>query len=173
MTQMPRLPDPHASAPILFGEVATSTLLPWPWALERLRGARNYWVATARPDGRPHSRPLWAVWLEDGLWFCTGSLAVKNLASNPQVSVNLEGGDETVILEGVAEKITAEDDLLRFVEAYNPKYDWTARPVDGEIADVNGSVGPAYRVRPRVVFGWQSDMRDPTRWTFPPEADRT
>jgi hypothetical protein len=32
---------------------------------------------------------------------------------------------------------------------------------------VNGNVGPAYRVTPRVVFGWQSDMRDPTRWTFP------
>ena len=29
-----------------------------------------------------------------------------------------------------------------------------------------------YWVRPRVVFGWQSDMRDPTRWTFTDPAFR-
>jgi hypothetical protein len=164
---MQRLPEPQASPPILFGETATSALLPWPWAAERLSGVRNYWVATVRPNGRPHSRPLWGVWLEDGLWFYTGSLAIKNLAANPEVSVNLEGGDEAVILEGVAEKVTAPADLQRFVEAYNPKYGWTAYPADGEISDATGNVGPAYRVTPRVVFGWQTDMHHPTRWTFP------
>jgi hypothetical protein len=167
---MTPLPTPRASAPILFGERAASALLPWAWAAERLTRARSFWVATTRPDGRPHCRPLWAVWLEDGLWFCTGSLAIANLTSNPAVSVNLDDGDEVVILEGTAEKVTSEADLQRFVEAYNPKYDWTARPEHGAITDVNGNVGPAYRVRPRVVFGWQADMQDPTRWTFPPEA---
>jgi hypothetical protein len=164
---MHRLPEPQAAPPILFGETAASALLPWSWAVERLAGARNYWVATVRPNGRPHCRPLWGVWLEDGLWFYTGSLAIKNLAANSEVSVNLEGGDEAVILEGVAEKVTAPVDLQRFVEAYNPKYSWTAYPADGEISDATGNVGPAYRVTPRVVFAWQTDMRDPTRWTFP------
>jgi hypothetical protein len=168
---MPPLPEPLAAPPILFGEPSSpAALLPWAWAVERLASARNYWVATVRPDGRPHCRPLWAVWLEDGLWFCTGSLAIKNLVQNREVSVNLEGGDESLILEGVAEKVSALDDLQRFVAAYNPKYDWSARPVDGEITDVNGNVGPAYRVRPRVVFGWRSDMRDTTRWSFPADG---
>ena len=31
-------------------------LLPWSWVQERLTTARNYWIATARPDGRPHDR---------------------------------------------------------------------------------------------------------------------
>jgi len=26
-------------------------------------------------------------------------------------------------------------------------------------------------MRPRVVYGWQVEMRDPTRRTFPPSAD--
>jgi Pyridoxamine 5'-phosphate oxidase len=164
---MHRLPEPQASPPIMFGERATSVLLPWSWAVERLSSARNYWVATVRPGGRPHCRPLWAVWLEDGLWFYTGSLAIRNLAASPEVSVNLEGGDEPLILEGVANKVTDHDALQRFVDAYNPKYSWSARPADGQIADDSGGVGPAYRVRPRLVFGWQSGMRDPTRWTFP------
>ena len=171
---MHRLPEPQASPPVLFGETATSALLPWSWAAERLTGARNYWVATVQPDGRPHCRPLWAVWLEDGLWFTTGSRqAVRGLRSNPNVSVNLEDGTEALILEGVAEQVTTLADLHRFVAAYNAKYDHTAVVDGGEIADAEGPIGPAYRARPRVVFGWQSDMRDPTRWTFRSEAAPT
>lgn len=165
---MHRLPEPQASAPILFGEQVTSALLPWAWAAERLAGARNYWVATVRPDGRPHCRPLWAVLLEDGLWFTTGSRqAVRALRGNPEVSINLEDGGESLILEGTADEIRTSPDLERFVAAYNAKYDHTAAVNGDEIADADGPIGPAYRVRPRVVFGWQTDMRDPTRWTFP------
>ncbi|MGE3913443.1 MAG: pyridoxamine 5'-phosphate oxidase family protein [Chloroflexota bacterium] len=170
MTAIRPLPVPVAAAPVLFGETATSALLPWAWAVERLTAARNYWVVAVRPDGRPHSRPLWCVWLEDGLWFTTGSQAVRSLRANPQVSVNLEDGSEVLILEGVAEEVTVSTDLERFVAAYNAKYSHTAR-VDGEnIADAEGPIGPAFRVRPRVVYGWQAEMHDPTRWTFPPDA---
>ena len=165
---MDRLPEPQAAPPILFLERATSALLPWAWAVERLADAHNYWVAVVRADSRPHCRPLWAVWLEDGLWFTTGSpQLVRGLRSNPNVSVNLEDGGEALILEGVAEEVRGASDLERFVAAYNGKYDHTAVVADGEIADADGPIGPAYRVRPRVLFGWRADMRDPTRWTFP------
>jgi hypothetical protein len=149
------LPEPHASAPTLFGETATSALLPWSWAAARLADAHNYWVVTVRPDGRPHARPLWC------------SQAVRSLNTNPQVSVNLEDGSESLIVEGVAQKVSAPSDLARFVAAYNAKYNHTARPEYGQIADKDGPIGPAYRVRPRVVYGWRADMGDPTRWTFP------
>ena len=48
-------------------------LLPWTWALERLQPARNYWLATTRPDGRPHVMPVWGVWVENRFYFSTGS----------------------------------------------------------------------------------------------------
>ena len=36
-------------------------LLPWGFAEERMAAAQNYWVATVRPDGRPHLTPAWGV----------------------------------------------------------------------------------------------------------------
>jgi hypothetical protein len=167
---MPPLPVPAASPPTLFGETATSALLPWSWAVERLTTPRNYWIATVRPSGRPHCRPHWGVWLADGFWFCTGSQAAGNLAENRQLSVHLESGTDVLIVEGFAERVTVPDDLERFVSAYNAKYDHTARVSGTEIADAEGDIGPAYRVRPRVVYGWQAEMRDPTRWSFPGDA---
>src|SRR5256885_13744588 len=38
-------------------------LLPFEWAEERLRDARNYWVATVGPGG-PHLMAVWGVWLD-------------------------------------------------------------------------------------------------------------
>jgi hypothetical protein len=167
MSEIIPLPEPQVSAPTLFGETAKSGLLPWTWAAAKLTYAHNYWVVTVRPDGRPHARPLWCLWLADGLWFTTGSQAVRSLRANPQVSVNLEDGTEVLILEGAAEAVSVVADLDRFVEAYNRKYNHTAKVADGAIADADGPIGPAYRVRPRAVYGWRADMADPTRWTFP------
>ena len=42
-------------------------MLRWNWAAERLEQARNYWVSTSRPDGRPHAMPVWGIWLDDAL----------------------------------------------------------------------------------------------------------
>ena len=63
--------------------------------------------------------------------------------------------------------MTGAGRLQGFLAAYNPKYDWDAVVIDGEVTDSAGAAGPAYRVRPRVVFGWDADMRAPTRWSFP------
>nr|WP_132058650.1 pyridoxamine 5'-phosphate oxidase family protein [Halorussus amylolyticus] len=103
--------------------------LPWPFVAERLAGDRNYWVSTTRPDGRPHARPVWGVWV-DGTLYCGGGERtrwVRNLARNPGVVVHREDAEEVVIVEGRAEKITAETadaDLVESVDAaYEQKYD--------------------------------------------------
>jgi hypothetical protein len=114
--------------------------------------------------------PCGGVWLSDGFWFSTGSLARHNLAANPQITLHLESGDEVVILEGVAAAVTGAGRLQGFLAAYNRKYDWDATATDDQVIDSAGAAGPAYRVRPGVVFGWDADMRAPTRWSF---ADST
>jgi hypothetical protein len=158
--------EPTPAAPILFGvQMPPGDLLPWSWALERLLGARNYWIATVRPDGRPHARPVWGVWQESRFWFSTGSLARHNLLVNPEITVHLENGDEVLVLEGIAEPVAGEV-LAPALPAYNVKYSWTARATETGLTDDQGTVGPAFAVMPRVVFGWESDMRTPTRWTF-------
>jgi Pyridoxamine 5'-phosphate oxidase len=47
-------------------------LLPWKWAEDRLKKSRQYWIATTRPDGRPHVMVIWALWLDGKLYFSTG-----------------------------------------------------------------------------------------------------
>jgi len=106
------------------------------------------------------------VWLPDGFWFSTGSLARHNLVANPQITVHLDSGDQVVIVEGVAVAVSGAARLQAFLAAYNPKYGWDLAAAGDGVADSAGAAGPAYRVRPRVVFGWDADMRAPTRWSF-------
>lgn len=95
---MDALATPTAALPVLYGAPAPpGDLLPWSWAEQQLVTARTYWIATTRPDGRPHCRPVWGVWLPDGFWFSTGSLARHKVAANPQISMHLERGDQVVI----------------------------------------------------------------------------
>src|SRR5260370_19730906 len=93
--------DPEPSQPRMFGGYVGSARLPWGWATERLSRARTYWIATTRPTGQPHSRPVWGVCLDNTFYFSTGSLAAQNLASQPAITVHLAWGNEVVILEGV------------------------------------------------------------------------
>jgi hypothetical protein len=151
----------------MFGSPAPAgELLPWAWAEERLRGAREYWIATTRRDGAPHCRPVWGVWLDDGYWFSTGSLARRNITENPVISVHTGDGREVVIIEGVARIERDLASMQAMCDAYGPKYDYPLTVADGEVHDSSGTGGPAYRVVPHRVFGWDQDMASPTRWSF-------
>lgn len=58
-TKAPRQPEPRREPLQAPGSYPFPTgpeeMLPWAPALERLATARNYWLATTRPDGRPHA----------------------------------------------------------------------------------------------------------------------
>jgi hypothetical protein len=152
----------------MFGGHLEPVLLPWAWATERLTHARNYWIATTRLDDRPHTRPVWGVWLDDAFYFSTGSLAAESLPHRPEITVHLESGSEVVIIEGLAHVVGERELVVRIVDTYNPKYHWEIDPDD--------LPGPFYEVRPRVVFGWISDDSgldggagfhgSATRWRF-------
>src|SRR5512140_2813390 len=75
---------------------------------ERLSGERNIWIATVRPDGRPHLVPVWFSWVEKKIYVCTepGSVKGRNLRINTRVALALEGGTHPVISEGLAQFIT-------------------------------------------------------------------
>jgi len=121
--------------------------LPWTWARQQLIEARNYWVVSVLPDGRPHSRPVWGVWLDEQFYFDTGSRIGSNLLERPEVTVHLESGDQVVIIEGRAERVVDEATQDRFLASYNPKYN----------SALAAPPGLVFAVRPRVGFGWLSD----------------
>jgi hypothetical protein len=131
--------------------------LSWSHVVERMQAPRNYWVATARPDGRPHTMPVWGVWVEGTLYFGGGpkTLWSRNLAANPQVVVHLESGDDVVIIEGTVERITDPDHpmMAKIDDVYEVKYDMRHGP-------------PVWVLRPRVAFAWTQFPKDATRWVF-------
>jgi nitroimidazol reductase NimA-like FMN-containing flavoprotein (pyridoxamine 5'-phosphate oxidase superfamily) len=69
----------RASAPAF---APPGSLLDWDWVLELLAAARSAWLATVRPDGRPHASPLWVVVVDRRIWFSTSATTAKarNLA---------------------------------------------------------------------------------------------
>jgi hypothetical protein len=161
------LPEPKLEAPLLYGQrPPRDSLLPWSWAVKRLEAAMEYWVVTVRPDGRPHARPVWGIWLPQGFWFFTGGLARENLQSNPHISVHLESGKEVLVMEGESNREADPDVLASICATYSAKYSYKVQPVGDQVADEEGNRGPAFRVVPRVAFGWEDDMSYPTRWRF-------
>jgi hypothetical protein len=161
----PRQTEPEASWPEAppsygFGKNA-ARMLPWSHAVERLERARYYWLATTRPDGRPHVTPVWGVWVEGALYFdgLPTTRWARNLATNPALSVHLDNGDDVVILEGVVEELSTDPELgSRIVAAWNRKY--------GRLhPDPTGS--GILRLRPRAARAWSNEsLEDGTRWSF-------
>lgn len=161
----PQASRPHMPGYGILDADAGRGLLPWSWAAERMAKSHNYWVATTRPDGRPHVMPVWGVWLDDGFYFSTGAGTRKaqNLAANPRCVVCSECADEAIIVEGVVEEVTAQSLPPQFKDAYVEKYKW----------DVDPSEGGIYVVRPRVAFAFIENADDfagsATRWRFSDE----
>jgi hypothetical protein len=143
-------------------------LLPWSFVDERMASARNYWICTTRPNGRPHAAPVWGIWLDGTFYFGTDGRSVKgrNLVANPEMVVHLESGDEVVIFEGVARPISTADSGLvqRIADQYSAKYDFRPDPASVD--------APFLALEPRVVFAWlETDFpRTATRWTWPEMA---
>jgi len=132
-------------------------MLPWTWVEGQLEASRNYWIVTVRSDGSPHSAPVWGLWVDGRVVFSTSPNSRKgqNLARDPRIVINLESGDEVVILEGEVATIALDDAIA---DLYEAKYDY--RP---------GGEGDWYSLRPGVIYAWREEdyPRSVTRFTFP------
>lgn len=148
---------------------APKTRLRWDAVVDRLVAARNYWLCTVRPDGRPHAVPVWGVWMEaapDGpAFYFDGSPQTRharNLAHNPHVAVHLESGDQVVIVEGVARAMAKPASALAAAPArdYGRKYESYIPSPD------QWDAGGLYRVTPLSALAWTNFTDDPTKFVF-------
>jgi hypothetical protein len=122
--------------------------LPWNRVSEWLTAARNYWVCTTRPDGRPRDDQC------------------AQPQCQPALVLHLESGNQVVIVEGTAMRLDDRSLLARFGEAYQAKYDW---PLSREDLDPANPDAAFYAVRPRVVLSWGTATEigeTITRWSF-------
>ena len=101
----------------------------------RLAEETIIWLATTRPDGRPHLIAIWFVHFDGALWIATGADSVKitNLRANPAVSVSLESGMRSAVGEGTA-RIIAPPFPRTVVDAFLERFDWDI--ADGSDADM-------------------------------------
>jgi nitroimidazol reductase NimA-like FMN-containing flavoprotein (pyridoxamine 5'-phosphate oxidase superfamily) len=151
------------------------TALTWAETSERIGAGDTYWLSTVDADGRPHLRPVLAVWVDGALHFCTGPKTRKgrNLARNPQCAVALASEGLDVVLDGTASKVLDEARLRRAADAYATKYDWHVTVRDGAFRDAEGAptAGPPpyelYEVVLTSVVAHGTDGRfASTRWQF-------
>lgn len=154
----------RAHLPPEYGLPADAPQLPWSYVDERMTAAKHYWVATISPDGSPCVRPVDGIWIDGRLYF-GGSPESKwrrNIAADPRISVNLEDGDEAVILEGKADVVRPDRSTAeKLAEVSNAKYGYGQKPEDYE-ADA------FLEFNPQRALAWKLLFKDATRWTFGP-----
>jgi hypothetical protein len=120
-------------------------------------------VATTTPDGSPHLAAVWGLWLDNAFHFSTGgrSRKARNLAADPRCVVIPDHAEESVVVEGVAERTTDPEALAILLATYQRKYD------SGFPDPVHN---PVFAVHPRIVFGIiereAKFSRTATRWVF-------
>ena len=132
----------------MYGQPSEHPPLDWEWVQEQLESAGTYWVIPRRrPDGYPHPRPVWGVWLDDALHLSIGSPVIRRaLAADPRVTVHLESGTDVVVVEGRRHPRRGHRGPA-VLAAYDAKYDWQYD---------EARYGPISRVAPQTVLAWRT-----------------
>jgi len=137
--------------------------LAWPDVEAKLESATVYWIASTRPDGRPHVIPRDGTWLDGGLYYGGSPETVhfRNISANPEIVVHIGDGMEAIIVEGAVE-IEKPDDAMakRLSDASFEKY-----PQYGRM-DPSMYMGGVSVLRPRRVLAWTSFTENATRFRF-------
>ena len=121
---------------------------------QRLREEPIVWFTTVRPDGRPHTVPVWFLW--DGETFLIfsqpGNLKIRNLQGNPHITLALDGtkqGGDVVTVEGEAE-LLSEPSRNILVPAFGEKYASMIVDADRLVEDYSQPI----RIKPTKFIAW-------------------
>ena len=120
----------------------------WEETVSALERAELFWITTVRADGRPHTSPLVAVWLDGALHFSTGADEQKavNLRTNAHVILttgcNQWDRGLDVVVEGDADQVDDDSTLRRLADG-----------VENEMGRPLAVPGPRWGVPPRRRHG--------------------
>jgi len=118
---------------------------------QRLRDDLIVWLATVRPDGRPHLAAVWFLW--DGetvLIFSKPNQKMRNLRTHPQVTLALDdtqGGDDPLVIEGTA-TLLPQGAITPELEAYAKKYAGQFAAMKWTPAQMAQSYTESFRITP-------------------------
>jgi Pyridoxamine 5'-phosphate oxidase len=114
--------NPVSADPMTAGAMSSA---PWATAGATLEAVpATYWLATVRPDGAPHVRPVLAAWVDGGLFFSAGenTRKARNLVRDSRCVVTVEQEPLDLVLEGRAVKVRDAPTLRRVTDAYAKVY---------------------------------------------------
>jgi nitroimidazol reductase NimA-like FMN-containing flavoprotein (pyridoxamine 5'-phosphate oxidase superfamily) len=139
-------------------------LLTWEEVRSKLEKERTYWVASVRPDGRPHVIPKDGVWIDD-TWYYGGmptTVHHRNLRTNPAVAMHIGGETDAVIVEGSAQNVVPPRELAqKLADITNEKYKHYGMENTAETYDRG-----IWTLRAERVVAWNLLFEDATRFTF-------
>lgn len=155
-----------------------NAVLPWSKARDGLIASNTpdipFFLGTVRPDGRPHSAGIGALWYDGDLYITSSPKARKarNMAANPActISVRLPGLD--LVLEGKVQRVTDKPTLEKVAALYR-EGGWPAQ-VEGDAFTAPFSAPSAgkppwyvYRFTFDTAFGVATaEPGGATRWKF-------
>ena len=169
----PETADPATELDTRFSEDGAAALS-WAEARRLLERAELSWLSTIHRHGRPHVTPVLTVVVDGTVRFCTGAgeQKARNLGDHPEVAVttgvNVLQGDIDVVVEGTAQRVVDEAELLRIADAYEVKYGprWRFDVAEAAFEGEGGNVALVFEVVPRVAFGFAKGPYGQTRWRF-------
>ena len=152
--------------------------IPWSRALEALESGepqkQTPFLATTRPDGRPHLTGVGALWDQGKVYFVSGKGTRKsrNVAQNANCTVAMALTGLDLVVEGVAELVTDDETLQRLAMRYGDQ-GWPATVKDGAFTHEYSapSAGPppwyVYEFTPEDAYAVMAkEPGGATRWTF-------
>ena len=171
--------------PLVDGQNGTTS---WAVARERLENpapGQTSWLATIRPDGRPHLMPIIAFWIDGAFHFVVGEETRKgrNLAADSRCVIatgNATLPSLDLVVEGHAKPIDDEATVRHIAEVLGGN-SWPLEARGDQVYGPNApTAGPPpysiYRLVPSRAFGLpgmlgmdkfdQDELPKPTRWDF-------
>ena len=140
-------------------------VLDWADVRRDLEEAPVYWVASTRPDGRPHVVPRDGLWLDD-TWYYGGSpktVHSKNIEANPAITMHVGDGMKAIIVEGDAKFVKLEHPIAaKLAEMNNTKYAHYGMNSKAEDYSERG----IWSLKAKRVLAWNFLPEDATRFVF-------
>ncbi|MEA1903827.1 MAG: pyridoxamine 5'-phosphate oxidase family protein [Actinomycetota bacterium] len=151
-----------------YGVEDAGPYISWDDVVGRLAAARNYWLSTTWPDGRPHVVPRWGAWLDNAFWYdgSPETRHMRNLTVNSACALHLESGDEVTIVDGtsIASEPVTGDLGERLSEEFGLKYAPAYAPGPDSWSD--GIAGGLRILTPKKVIAWSDYPKGLTRFRF-------
>ena len=139
--------------------------LEWASVQTDLEEAPVYWVASTRPDGRPHVVPRDGIWLDD-TWYYGGSPETvhnHNVEKNAAAVMHIGDGMKAIIVEGETRFVKTSQEIgQKLADINNVKYAHYGMNSTAEAYTRRGTLA----LKAKRVIAWNVLFEDATRFVF-------